>query len=88
MPFVAVRLLPGDFAVVQVASNLELADNDAAIEQGARRHAGARQAPLAAVRRVHHRPASADLGVSYVTGRSTWAELADRVPWARSSWAR
>lgn len=78
--FVAVRALPGDFVLTQVATNLELADNQAAIAE-ARRLLGLDK-PLWQQYAVFLTGlATGDLGTSYATRRSTWAELGDRLPY-------
>lgn len=77
--FFAANLLPGDSAERQVATNLELADYSDAITE-ARAFQGLDQ-PL--WRRYVDFIAdivTLDFGTSYETGRSTWTELARRIP--------
>jgi peptide/nickel transport system permease protein len=78
--FVAVRALPGDFALRQVATNLELADNEAAIKQA--RHVLGLDKPLWKQYAIFIGDlVTGDLGKSYATHRSTWSELKERVPY-------
>jgi peptide/nickel transport system permease protein len=78
--FVAVRALPGDFVLQQVASNLELASHEDAIKQA--RHALGTDRPLwRQYVSFMGDLVRGDLGRSYATHRTTWAELADRVPY-------
>jgi peptide/nickel transport system permease protein len=77
--FVAVRALPGDFVLQQVATNLELASQEEAIAE-ARRVLGLDK-PLWQQYAVFMGDlATGDLGTSYATRRSTWSELGDRIP--------
>jgi peptide/nickel transport system permease protein len=78
--FVATNALPGDFAERQVATNLEMVDYTEAIAEARRL--------LGLDRPLHERYiafigdlAVLDLGRSYDTQRSTWAELKRRFPY-------
>ncbi len=76
--FVTVRALPGDFVLRQVATNLELTDNQAALQQA--RHVLGLDKPLyRQYAEFIGNLATGDLGRSYATRRSTWAELGDRI---------
>lgn len=78
--FVAVRLLPGDFVITQMAGNLQLANNQDAIE--AARHQLGLDRPLwRQYTSFIGNLVTGDLGRSFATRRTTWAELADRVPY-------
>lgn len=78
--FLAVRALPGDFVVTQLATNLELADNQQAIEQ-ARRELGLDKPLWRQYASFMGDLIRGDLGISFQTRRSTWSELKDRVPY-------
>lgn len=78
--FVAVRALPGDFVITQVATNLELGDNTAAIEE-ARRLLGLDKPLWKQYVIFIGDLARGDLGTSYDTRRSTWHELGLRIPY-------
>ena len=77
--FVTTDLLPSDFAERQVASSLELTDNTLAIEQ-ARKLLGLDKPLWQRYTIFITDLIRLDLGNSYETGRSTWAELGERVP--------
>ncbi len=78
--FVAIRILPGDFVLTQMAGNLNLADNRAAI-QAARHRLGLDRPLWQQYGSFMGDLATGDLGTSFATGRSTWAELGDRIPY-------
>ena len=80
MVFLAVRALPGDFVLTQLATNLELADNQAAIDQ-ARKEYGLDKPLWRQYASYMGELARGDLGRSFLTNRTTWAELKDRVPY-------
>ena len=77
--FVTTDLLPSDFAEKQVASNLELTDNSAALKE-ARRLLGLDKPLWQRYIIFITDLVTLDLGTSYETGRSTWSELGERVP--------
>jgi peptide/nickel transport system permease protein len=79
MVFFATDVLPGDFALKQVATNLELADFEDAIAQ-ARKDLGLDKPVWKRYFIYMGDLAQGDLGTSFETRRSTWAELSDRVP--------
>jgi peptide/nickel transport system permease protein len=78
--FVAVRALPGDFVLTQVASNLELASQEDAIRE-ARRLLGTDKPLWQQYATYMGELLTGDLGTSYATRRSTWDELGDRIPY-------
>ena len=77
--FMTTHMLPSDFVQKQVATNLELRDTSAAVKEA--RHILGLDKPLWQ-QYVYFMGdlARADLGSSYETHRSTWAELKERVP--------
>ncbi|MGI8925600.1 MAG: ABC transporter permease [Tepidiformaceae bacterium] len=77
--FVTTDLLPSDFVEKQVASNLELVDSSKAVEE-ARKLLGLDK-PLWRRYLVFMTDlARGDLGESYETRKSTWAEMGQRLP--------
>jgi peptide/nickel transport system permease protein len=78
--FIAVRALPGDFVLTQVATNLEFGDNQAAIEE-AKRQLGLDKPLWRQYAEFMGDLARGDLGTSYDTRRSTWTELGERIPY-------
>ncbi len=78
--FVAIRALPGDFVLQQVASNFELASQTEALDQ-ARKLLGTDKPIWRQYISFMGDLASGDLGRSYSTRRTTWDELAERVPY-------
>jgi peptide/nickel transport system permease protein len=77
--FFATAVLPGDYAARQVASSLEITDQTQRLEEARRM--------LGLDKPVHERYAdflaglaTLDLGTSYETGRSSWAEIGRRLP--------
>jgi peptide/nickel transport system permease protein len=78
--FVAVHALPGDFVVTQLATNLELGNSEAAIQQA--RHEFGLDRPLwQQYGSFMGDLLRGDLGTSFLTRRTTWSELKDRVPY-------
>lgn len=78
--FLAVRALPGDFVLNQVATNLELGDNRAAIAE-AKKQLGLDKPLWRQYVDFMGDLARGDLGTSYDTKRSTWTELSERIPY-------
>src|SRR5262249_25241564 len=78
--FVTVRILPGDFVLQQVATNLELANQEEAIAN-ARKLLGTDQPIWKQYADFMADLGKGDLGRSYATRKSTWEELAERVPY-------
>jgi len=78
--FLAVRALPGDFVLTQLATNLEFADNQAAIDK-ARKDYGLDKPLWRQYASFMGALARLDLGKSLLTQRSTWVELSERVPY-------
>jgi peptide/nickel transport system permease protein len=78
--FVTVRILPGDFVLQQVASNLELANQQEAIAN-AKKLLGTDQPLWRQYADFMADLAKGDLGTSYATRKSTWSELAERIPY-------
>jgi peptide/nickel transport system permease protein len=77
--FVTTNLLPGDFALRQVATNLELQDYSQALRE-ARRILGLDKPLWQRYGEFMGGLLTLDLGRSYETHRSTWAELGERLP--------
>lgn len=78
--FLAVRALPGDFVLTQVATNLELGDSSAAIAQ-AKKELGLDKPLWRQYAEFIGGVARGDLGTSYDTRQSTWHELKQRIPY-------
>ena len=77
--FVATHALPGDFAEKRVAASFELTDQKEAIKF-ARKELGLDKPLWHQYVVFMGELARGDLGTSYESNRSTWAELKDRVP--------
>lgn len=78
--FTTVRVLPGDFVLTQVATNLELANQEEAI-QAARKLLGVDKPLWRQYITFMGELLTGDLGRSYATRRTTWSELGDRIPY-------
>ena len=78
--FVTIRVLPGDFVLQQVATNLELASQEDAIRE-ARRLLGTDKPLWRQYLDFVGDLSRGDLGRSYATRRTTWSELKDRMPY-------
>jgi peptide/nickel transport system permease protein len=77
--FIGTHALPSDFAEKRAAVSIQIADQREAIEF-ARRELGLDKPLWQQYVQFMGNLAKGDLGTSYETGRSTWAELRDRVP--------
>src|SRR4051794_40835771 len=78
--FVAVRLLNSDYVELKLGSNLELSANNPVALQQARKELGLDKSKPRQYLDFIGQIARGDLGKSYETRRTTWAELADRIP--------
>ncbi|MEP6872232.1 MAG: ABC transporter permease [Anaerolineaceae bacterium] len=78
--FMAVRALPGDFVANQLATNLGLGDNRAAVEE-AKKSLGLDKPLYKQYIEFMGELVTGDLGTSYETRRTTWAEVRDRIPY-------
>ncbi len=78
--FLAVRGLPGDFVLNQVATNLELGSNEEAIRV-AKKQLGLDKPLWRQYATFMGELVRGDLGTSYQTRRSTWTELGERIPY-------
>ncbi len=77
--FIATHALPGDFAEKRVAAGFELTNQEEAIAF-ARKELGLDKPLWHQYIVFMGELARGDLGTSYETNRSTWAELKDRIP--------
>jgi peptide/nickel transport system permease protein len=78
--FFAVRLLKGDYVNERLGSNLELSANNPEALKAARKELGIDKPKWQQYFIYLGQLARGDLGKSFETRRSTWAELGDRVP--------
>jgi peptide/nickel transport system permease protein len=78
--FVAVRALPGDFAVTQASSRIDLTDNSAAIGQ-LRKELGLDKPMWQQYFYFMGDLLKGDLGKSFATRRSTWTEIKIGLPY-------
>ncbi|MBI2760725.1 MAG: ABC transporter permease [Chloroflexi bacterium] len=79
--FIAVRLLGSDYADLKLGSNLELSANNPAAIARAKAELGLDKPKWQQYFIFLGELARGDLGTSFETRRSTWAELGERIPY-------